>query len=163
MNRSKTRRPWLTLSLLATAFLVLAAAAAAENRLPANRTYLTSVQGLDDDFHATEFGCLVFYPDGRMVVGDETGTWAIDDRLRMSRHQTGIVFEITAENDDGQPIEFEGLCWLETLGPANSLSCSAYGAAEGQAINFALTARPLAGETSPEALARCQAKAEAYN
>ncbi len=163
MNRNTLRSPWSSFFLLAAGFLLLAAAAGAENRLPANRTYLASIQGLYDDPHATEFGCMVFYPDGRMLAGDETGEWYIDDRLTMSPHQRAVVFEITAENDDGSPVEFEGLCWLETLGPTNSLSCSGYGTAEGVAVNFAVTGRPLGGQTSPEALARCEAKAEAYN
>ena len=164
MIHRTTRKPLrATLILLVAASLALAAAAGAENRLPANRTYLVAVQGLADDPHAAEFGCLVFHRDGRMVVGNDTGEWYIDDRLTVSHHQTSLVFRITDEDDDGQPVEIEGRCWLETLGRANSLSCSGYGAGEGVTVNFAVTGRPLAGETSLEALVRCEAKAEAYN
>ena len=165
MHRDTPRNPWLTVTLLAAAFLVLAAAAGAENRLPANRTYLASIQGIGDHPFATEFGCIVFHRDGRLVAGDDTGVWFIADWLKVSRHQTAVVFRIDVQNDDVPPIdiEIEGLCWLESLGPTNSLACSAYGTAEGEAINFALTARPLGGETSPEALARCEGMAEAFN
>lgn len=151
------------LTLLLAAFLLLAAAAAAENRLPANRTYLASIQGIGEDPFATEFGCVVFHPDGRFVAGDEVGEWFIDDRLTVSRQQVAVAFSIEVTDDDGDDVELYGLCWLEDRGPINSLACSAWGFGAGLEVNFALTARPLGGETSPDALARCEAKADAFN
>jgi hypothetical protein len=151
------------LTLLLAAFLLLAAAAGAENRLPANRTYLASIQGIGDDPFTPQFACIVFQSDGRLVAGDEVGEWFIDDRLTVSRHQMAVAFRIDVQDDEGNDVELHGLCWLEDRGPINSLACSAWGFGAGLEINFALTARPLGGETSPDALARCEAKAGAFN
>ncbi len=152
--------------IILVAILVLGAPAwAAENRLPANRTYLAFVQGTEDDPLLGGFTCVQFTRQGQMTAGDASGQWWIDEELTRSANQRAVSFEITALSDDDPPVELqiEGLCWLDNLGPRNTLACAMHGEAGGLRANLGLTARPLGGGVGAAALANCQARAAALN
>lgn len=156
---------WRSLFILVPAILVLGTQAwGAEARLPANRTYLGFVQGLEDDnpFDGA-FSCLVFTGDGELVAGDDTGEWAINDALSVSGHQRAISFEISVEDDGGGEVQIDALCWLDGMGATNTIACAAHARGAGILVNFGLTARPLGGGTSAAALSRCQTQADSLN
>ena len=163
-TKTSHHRIWRSIFFLMTAALMFSMQAwAADNRLPANRTYLAFVQGLEESPLAGSFSCLVFHSDGRLVAGAQSGEWDISDKLTISQHQRAVTFDMTALTDEGVEFEIEARCWLFGLGGGNTLTCSAEGVAGDQAINFGLTARPLGGAITAEAQSRCQTEADAFN
>ncbi len=105
----------------------------------------------------------MFTTAGRLLGGDDTGEWSINNGLSVSSHQRAITFEITVDDDDDGTIEIDGLCWLDDTGARNTLTCSAHARVAGAFVNFGLTGRPVGGGASAAAQSNCQSQADSLN